>query len=42
LQDWDRCYYHPELLRLVSLREVVQKYAWHGDHHLAHIKLPSF
>ena len=42
LQDWDRCYYHPELLRLVSLREVVQKYAWHGDHHLAHIQLPPF
>ena len=40
-QDWDRCYDHPELLRRVPLREVLQMYAWHGDHHLAHIQLPT-
>ncbi len=39
--DWDRRYDHPELLRTVPIREVVQMYAWHGDHHLAHIQLPS-
>jgi len=40
-RDFDRRYDHPELLRTVSIREVVQMYAWHGDHHLAHIQLPA-
>ncbi len=40
-EDFDRRYDHPELLRTVPLREVVQMYAWHGDHHLAHIQLPT-
>ncbi|MEY3928203.1 MAG: hypothetical protein RJA97_1210 [Bacteroidota bacterium] len=40
-EDFDRRYDHPELLRTVPLREVVQMYAWHGDHHLAHIQLPA-
>jgi hypothetical protein len=40
-RDFDRQYDHPELLRRVSLREVVQMYAWHGDHHLAHVQLPT-
>jgi hypothetical protein len=39
--DFERRYDHPELLRTVPLREVVQMYAWHGDHHLAHIQLPA-
>jgi hypothetical protein len=40
-QHFDRRYDHPELLRTVPIREVVQMYAWHGDHHLAHIQLPT-
>jgi len=40
-EDFYRRYDHPELLRTVPLREVVQMYAWHGDHHLAHIQLPA-
>ena len=40
-EHFDRRYDHPELLRTVPLREVVQMYAWHGDHHLAHIQLPA-
>jgi hypothetical protein len=39
--EFDRRYDHPELLRTVPIREVVQMYAWHGDHHLAHIHLPA-
>ncbi len=39
--DFDRRYDHPELLRTVPIREVLQMYAWHGDHHLAHIQLPA-
>jgi len=40
-EHFARRYDHPELLRTVPLREVVQMYAWHGDHHLAHIQLPA-
>lgn len=40
-EDFDRRYDHPELLRRIPLREVVQMYAWHGDHHIAHIQLPA-
>ncbi len=39
--DFDRRYDHPELLRTVPIREVLQMYAWHGDHHLAHLQLPA-
>lgn len=37
--DWLRSYYHPEQGRLVSLSEAACMYAWHGQHHLAHLKL---
>jgi hypothetical protein len=35
--DWARTYYHPELRRTVPLEEVLGMYAWHGEHHVAHI-----
>jgi len=37
--DWSRTYYHPEQKKEVSLDELVALYAWHGKHHLGHIKL---
>lgn len=37
--DWKRSIFHPERNRLISLWEMVTLYAWHGDHHLAHIQL---
>lgn len=35
-EDFHRCFRHPDLGE-VSLDEIVQRYAWHGRHHLAHI-----
>ena len=31
-------YYHPEDDETVSVKLLVGKYAWHGEHHLAHIE----
>lgn len=35
--DWARTYFHPEQRRTVPLDEVLGMYAWHGEHHVAHI-----
>ena len=35
--DFSRTYYHPEKQRTQPLAEVTLMYAWHGEHHLAHI-----
>jgi uncharacterized damage-inducible protein DinB len=35
--DFNRTYYHPEKQRTQTLTEVTLMYAWHGNHHLAHI-----
>ncbi|WP_078551857.1 YfiT family bacillithiol transferase [Bacillus alkalicellulosilyticus] len=37
--DLTKTFYHPELDRSIRLDENVGMYAWHGNHHLAHIKL---
>jgi len=37
--QWKRRFVHPEHNRSFSLLETVGNYAWHGKHHLAHIKL---
>ena len=37
-EDWKRAYVHPENGR-VTLQHALQLYVWHGDHHLAHIRL---
>ena len=33
----NRTYYHPASKKQSKIIEVVSMYAWHGDHHLAHI-----
>ena len=35
--DWSRTFNHPEHRRLISLDEVLAMYAWHGEHHVAHV-----
>jgi hypothetical protein len=35
--DWERRYLHPEHGREWTLDEVLAMYAWHGDHHTAHV-----
>ncbi|PIB28118.1 metal-dependent hydrolase [Maribacter sp. 4U21] len=36
--DMKKCYLHPEGNVKVSVAENIAKYAWHGNHHFAHIK----
>lgn len=36
-EQWERQYIHPEKGKSLSLKEVSASYAWHCDHHLAHI-----
>ncbi len=38
-QSLQLTYYHPESKTLVSVQEAIATYAWHCDHHLAHIQL---
>lgn len=35
--DWTRTYYHPENKKDYTLKLALGTYAWHGEHHLAHI-----
>ena len=37
--DLQREFYHPENKRNIKLAQNLALYAWHGKHHLAHIKL---
>ena len=36
--DFGRTILHPEHNRAISVEELLGMYAWHGDHHLAHIE----
>lgn len=36
-EQWERSFLHPEAGE-ISIAECVGIYAWHGDHHLAHIQ----
>jgi len=35
--DLDRIFVHPETKRQLTLKSLMAIYAWHGEHHLAHI-----
>lgn len=37
-EDFDRLFYHPEHQMSHGLKEILAMYAWHGDHHYAHIQ----
>lgn len=37
-EDFKKTYFHPEKNRSQSLEEVTLMYAWHSQHHLAHIQ----
>jgi uncharacterized damage-inducible protein DinB len=36
-EQWGRTLVHPEQGRVLTLDDLLQLYAWHGRHHLAHI-----
>lgn len=38
VEDLDKVYIHPEHGKTFKLKEVIGMYAWHSDHHLAHIR----
>ncbi|HUF35155.1 MAG TPA: putative metal-dependent hydrolase [Gemmatimonadales bacterium] len=38
--DWGRVYHHPDQGRDITLDEALGLYAWHGEHHTAHITAP--
>ena len=37
--DLQREYIHPETKKNIRLDRMIALYAWHGDHHLAHLKI---
>ena len=37
--DFQRTLFHPEHRRAITLDEMLSLYAWHGEHHLGHLKL---
>lgn len=37
--DWEKNYVHPEYGARYSLATVASQYAWHGQHHMAHLEL---
>lgn len=39
VNDFNRTFYHPEQQRHVTLGRMVNLYAWHGRHHLEHIRM---
>lgn len=38
-EDWSRAIFHPEHKQEMTLAELLAHYAWHGEHHLAHIRM---
>ncbi len=36
--QWARTFYHPGMGRTFTLYQALALYAWHGQHHLAHLK----
>ncbi len=36
-EQWDRTFYHPGAQKTYTLKFTAALYAWHGNHHLAHI-----
>ncbi|RYF91742.1 MAG: putative metal-dependent hydrolase [Chitinophagaceae bacterium] len=39
-EDWNRTVFHPEHQRSMTLWYLLGLYAWHGRHHVAHVKIP--
>ena len=37
VEDWQRCFIHPEQQRAFTLDQMLALYHWHGRHHLAQV-----
>lgn len=40
-EDLTKAFMHPETKKLVPLDRMIALYAWHGEHHLGHLKIIS-
>ena len=38
-EQWGRTFYHPGYSQTYTLDQALAMYGWHGQHHLAHVKL---
>jgi len=38
-EDWNRTLFHPEQQKTMTLWYMLGNYAWHGKHHVAHIRI---
>jgi hypothetical protein len=38
-EDYGRTFRHPETEETLTLYEALALYAWHGNHHLAHVNV---
>jgi len=38
-EDLQKCFVHPETGKQVRLETLIAMYAWHGEHHLGHLRL---
>jgi hypothetical protein len=38
-EELSKSFMHPETKKLVPLNRMIDLYAWHGDHHLGHLKI---
>ena len=36
--EWQRCFVHPEYGKPQSLEQTLALYAWHSEHHIAHVR----
>jgi hypothetical protein len=37
-EEWNRTVFHPEHQKTMTLWYLLGMYAWHGKHHVAHIR----
>ncbi len=37
--DLDKQFFHPDTKKHISLHQMISLYAWHGEHHLAHLEI---
>ena len=40
--QWERTFFHPEIQKDFTVDFLLALFAWHGDHHAAHVALPYF
>jgi len=38
-EDYNKKFFHPDSKKHVRLDQVIATYAWHGEHHLGHLKI---